>query len=153
MNGLRPESAGGGFYLTTGFDWAIVLDIGVGLGALLAGIGIFLGMRALASTLGRLNTTLDEVDRQIAGVGVPVSQMLTHVGGIADSADSTVARLSGVVKSLEDVAGSVASTAKLTQNAVSPALVNVGATLSGVTAGLRRLVRNDKHSSGQLEET
>lgn len=139
--------------MTTGFDWAIVLDSGVGLGALLAGIGIFVGMRALASTLGRLNTTLDEVDRQIAGVGVPVSQVLSHVGGIADTADSTVARLSGVVKSLEDVAGSVASTAKLTQNAVSPALVNVGATLSGVTAGLRRLVHSDAHSSGPNDQT
>jgi len=99
-----------------------------------------MGMRALAGTLSRVNVTLDEVDRQIAAVGTPVTQMLSHVGGIADTADSTVARLSGVVKSLEDVAGSVASTAKLTQNAVSPALVNVGATLSGVTAGIRRLV-------------
>lgn len=149
MNGLRPESARGGFYLTTGFDWAIVLDVGVGLGALLAGLGTFLAMRALASTLGHVNTTLDEVDRQIGNLGTPVTQMLSHVGGIADTADSTVARLSGVVKSLEDVAGSVASTAKLTQNAVSPALVNVGATLSGVTAGLRRLVGNSAHRSGQ----
>ncbi len=140
MNVLRPESAGGGFYLTTGFNWAIILDAGVGIGALLAGLGVFLGMRALAGTLARVNVTLDEVDRQIAAVGTPVTQMLSHVGGIADTADSTVARLSGVVKSLEDVAGSVASTAKLTQNAVSPALVNVGATLSGVTAGIRRLV-------------
>lgn len=132
--------------MTTGFNWAIVLDAGVGIGALLAGLGVFLGMRALAGTLSRVNVTLDEVDRQIAAVGTPVTQMLSHVGGIADTADSTVARLSGVVKSLEDVAGSVASTAKLTQNAVSPALVNVGATLSGVTAGIRRLI-NGKDSS------
>ncbi len=132
--------------MTTGFNWAIILDAGVGIGALLAGLGVFLGMRALAGTLSRVNVTLDEVDRQIAAVGTPVTQMLSHVGGIADTADSTVARLSGVVKSLEDVAGSVASTAKLTQNAVSPALVNVGATLSGVTAGIRRLV-NGKDGS------
>ncbi|MFN2527760.1 MAG: hypothetical protein ABR584_03490 [Candidatus Baltobacteraceae bacterium] len=132
--------------MTTGFNWAIILDAGVGIGALLAGLGVLLGMRALARTLSRVNVTLDEVDRQIAAVGTPVTQMLSHVGGIADTADSTVARLSGVVKSLEDVAGSVASTAKLTQNAVSPALVNVGATLSGVTAGIRRLV-NGKGAS------
>lgn len=132
--------------MTTGFNWAIVLDIGVGIGALLAGLGIFLGMRALASTLSRVNVTLDEVDKQLAGIGVPVTQTLTHIGGIADTADATVARLSGVVKSLEDVADSVASTAKLTQNAVSPALVNVGSTLSGVTAGLRRLVNGKSQS-------
>ena len=132
--------------MTTGFNWAIVLDIGVGIGALLAGLGIYLGMRALASTLSRVNVTLDEVDKQLAGIGVPVTQTLTHIGGIADTADATVARLSGVVKSLEDVADSVASTAKLTQNAVSPALVNVGSTLSGVTAGLRRLVNGKSQS-------
>lgn len=134
--------------MTTAINGALILDVLVGIGALLAGLGIFLGMRGLAKTLSRVNVTLDEVDRQIAAVGTPVTQMLSHVGGIADTADSTVARLSGVVKSLEDVAGSVASTAKLTQNAVSPALVNVGATLSGVTAGIRRLV-NGKTDSGQ----
>ena len=103
-------------------------------------------MSALGRTLARVNTTLDEVDRQMASLGAPVSQMLTHVGGIADTADATVARLSGVVKSLEDVAGSVAGTAKLTQDAVSPALINVGATLGGVTAGLRRLVNGRTQS-------
>lgn len=130
--------------MSTGFDWAIVIDAGVGIGAFLAGLGIFVGMRALAGTLSRVNVTLDELDRQIAGVGVPVTQVLSHVSGIADTADATVARLGGVVKSLEDVAGSVSSTAKLTQDAVSPALVNVGAALSGVTAGLRRLVNGQK---------
>ena len=134
--------------MSTAINGALILDVLVGIGALLAGLGIFLGMRGLAKTLSRVNVTLDEVDRQIAAVGTPVTQMLSHVGGIADTADSTVARLSGVVKSLEDVAGSVASTAKLTQSAVSPALVNVGATLSGVTAGIRRLV-NGKTDSGQ----
>lgn len=136
--------------MSSGIDGALVLDILVGLGTLLAGLGIFLGMRALASTLARVNVTLDEVDRQLASIGGPLTQTLSHVGGIADTADATVARLSGVVQSLEDVAGSVASTAKLTQNAVSPALVNVGATLSGVTAGLRRLV-NGKTEPGHTD--
>lgn len=132
--------------MSTGFEWSIVIDVGVGIGVFLAGLGIFLAMNALSKTLARVNVTLDEVDRQISALGTPVTQMLTHVGGIADTADSSVARLGGVVKSLEDVAGSVASTAKLTQDAVSPALVNVGATLSGVTAGIRRLVRGSDHS-------
>lgn len=129
--------------MSTGFDWTIVQDVGVGLiglGVLIGGIGLFVAMRGIAGTLGRLNVTLDEVDRQLASLGIPVKQTLSHIGGIADTADSTLARLGGAVKSLEDVAGSVASTARLTQNAVSPALVNVGATLSGVTAGLRRLI-------------
>jgi uncharacterized protein YoxC len=131
------------FVLSTGFNWTILQDIGVGLiglGVLIGGIGLFVAMLGLGRTLGRLNVTLDEVDRQLASLGTPVQQTLSHIGGIADTADSTIARLGGAVKALEDVAGSIASTAKLTQNAVSPALVNVGATLSGVTAGLRRLI-------------
>lgn len=127
--------------MTTDFNWAIVLDVGVGLGVLILGIGVFIGMRAVAGTLARLNLTLDEVDRQLVGLGKPVNEALTALGGIADTADQTVARLSGAVKSLEDVAGSVAGTAKLTQNAIAPAIVNAGATISGISAGLRRLVR------------
>ena len=126
--------------MTSGFDWAIVLDIGVGLGVLLIGIGAFILCSAVARTFTRLNSTLDEVDRQISALSAPVAETLSHVGGIADTADSTVARLGGVVGTLETVAGSVGNTAKLASDAVAPALVNVGATLTGVTAGLRKLV-------------
>ena len=136
--------------LTTGFDWAIVLDVGVGLGIFLGiGIGGLWIASSLARTLRRLDRTLDVVDEQVSSLGVPVRDTLTHVGGIVGTADETVARLTGVVSSLEDVAGSVAQTAKLAQNAVSPALVNIGAAIGGVTAGLRRLVRG---SDGSVEE-
>lgn len=137
----------------TGIDWSIVLDIGVGVGVLLLGVGIFVAMLALAKTFGRLNKTLDEVDRQIAALGKPVGDTLEHVGGIADTADQTLARLSGVVKSLEDVAGSVSQTAGLTKDALSPAIVNVGATITGVSAGLRRLVTGRKSADDGLRET
>jgi uncharacterized protein YoxC len=130
--------------LNTGFDWRIVLDAGVGVGVLLVGISMMIAMSAVARTLGRVNVTLGEVDRQLEGLGQPVGQTLTHVNGIADSADQTVARLTGVVKSLEDVAGSAAQTAELTRIALSPAIVNVGAAIAGVSAGLRRLV-NGRH--------
>jgi hypothetical protein len=126
--------------LSSGFNWAIILDIGVGVGMLLIGIGIFIVCSALAKTFTRLNGTLDEVDRQIGALSVPVVTTLQHVGGIADTADATVARLGAVVGTLEGVAGTVGNTAKLATEAVTPGLVNLGATLSGVTAGLRRLV-------------
>lgn len=136
--------------MTTGFDWSIVLDVGVGLGIFLGiGIGGLWIASSLARTLRRLDRTFDVVDEQVAALGVPVRETLTHVGGIVGTADETVARLSGVVSSLEDVAGSVAHTAKLAQSAVSPALVNVGAAIGGVTAGLRRLVRG---GDGSIEE-
>jgi hypothetical protein len=127
--------------LSSGVNWwAIVLDVGVGLGVLLMGIGVLVACSALAKTFGRLNGTLDEVDRQISALSVPVVETLAHVGGIADSADAAVARLGAVVGTLETVAGSVGNTAKLASDAVAPALVNVGSALTGITAGLKRLV-------------
>lgn len=107
---------------------------------LLVGIGILLVCAAIARLLKRLNGTLDEVDRSIGLVSVPVAATLAHVGGIADTADVTVARLGAVVGSLEGVAGGVGRTAELANDALAPALVNLGATLTGLTAGLRNLV-------------
>ena len=129
--------------MSTGFDWAPFLDVGVGVGVFLIGLGVFIAMMSLARTLRRVNGTLDVVDEQIGALGRPVSQTLSHVGGIADTADQTIARLSGVVASLEQVASSLAHTAKLAQEAVSPAIVNAGAAIGGISAGLRRLIRGD----------
>ena len=138
MRGSRERTED--VFLSSGFNWAIIIDVGVGVGVLLMGIGVFTVCSALARTFARLNGTLDEVDRQISALSVPVVATLGHVNGIADTADATVARLGAVVGTLEGVAGGVGNTAKLATDAVTPALVNLGATLSGITAGLRRLV-------------
>jgi uncharacterized protein YoxC len=130
--------------LSTGFDWSAFLDVAGGVGAFLLGLGVFIAMMALARTLRRLEKTLDGVDEQVAALGKPVSETLVHVGGIADTADQTIARLSGVVASLEQIATSLSNTAKLMHDALSPAIVNVGATVGGISAGLRRLIRGDK---------
>jgi len=135
----------------TGTDWSIVLDAGVGVGVLVMGIAALWMAAALAKTLGRVNRTLDEVDTQMAGIGKPVGETLEHVNGIADTAEKTLARLGGVVKSLEDVAGQVSSTAALAKDAISPAIVNVGATIAGVSAGLRRIVTGKNSSNGSKE--
>jgi len=108
-------------------EWgSLILDVFAGVGALLVGIGVLVGMLSLAKTLRRLRETLDEVDRQLENVSTPVRSTLAHVDG--------------VTKSLEDTAGTLSRTADLTKSAVVPAIVNVGATLGGVTAGLRRLL-------------
>jgi len=112
---------------------AITLDVFVGIGALLAGIGIFVGMLALAKALARLRVTLDEVDRQLESVSAPVTSTLAHVDGVA--------------KSLGDTAGTISRTADLTRSAVVPAIVNIGAALGGISAGLRRLFAG-KDSNG-----
>lgn len=136
--------------MSTGFDWAAFLDVAGGIAAFLVGLGIFVAMSALARTLRRLDKTLDGIDDQVAALGKPVSETLSHVNGIADTADQTIARLSGVASALENVAGSLSQTAKLTSEALSPAIVNVGATLGGISAGLRRLVRGDGKSGENL---
>jgi uncharacterized protein YoxC len=105
---------------------SLTLDVLAGVGALLAGVGIFVGMLALAKTLARVRTTLDGVDEQLNNIGTPVTSTLAHVDQ--------------VTKSLEDTAGTLSRTADLSRSAIAPAIVNVGATLSGVTTGLRRLV-------------
>ncbi|GAC1426596.1 MAG: hypothetical protein NVSMB5_21170 [Candidatus Velthaea sp.] len=122
-----------------------------GIGVLLIGIALLVVCSAIANLLKRINGTLDEVDRQIATISVPVVETLTHVGGIADTADVTIARLGAVVGTLETVAASVAKTSTLANDAVAPAIVNVGATLTGITAGLRSLV-NGKRPPKTLSE-
>jgi uncharacterized protein YoxC len=104
----------------------LILDVFAGVGALLVGIGVFVGMLALAKTLRRLQVTLDGVDRQLENIGIPVTNTLAHVDE--------------VTKSFEDTAKTISGTADLARSAVVPAIVNIGATLGGVTAGLRRLV-------------
>ncbi len=133
--------------MSSGFDWAVVLDVGVGVGVLLCGIGVFVVCSSLARVVTRLNGTLDEVDQQIAALSGPVVRTLDHVGGIADTADATVARLGAVVATLEVVAAGVGKTARLASDALAPALVNVGATLTGVSAGLRKLVGGHRGES------
>jgi uncharacterized protein YoxC len=132
----------------TGFDWNIVLDGGVGVGVLLVGIGALLACIALARTLGRVDRTLDVLDAQIETLGKPIAETLDHVGGIADTADQTLARLRGVVGSLENVADSVTETAELTKGALVPAILNVAATIAGISAGLRRFVTGRTSSDG-----
>ncbi len=121
-----------------------IFSVAAGIGVLLIGIGILVVCSAIAGTLKRVNVTLDEVDRQVAALSAPVVETLGHVGGIADTADATIARLGAVVGTLETVAGGVVKTSALAGDAVNPAIVNVGATLTGVTAGIRRFVNGDR---------
>jgi uncharacterized protein YoxC len=111
------------------------------------GIGILVVCSALAGTLRRVNVTLDEVDRQVAALSAPVAATLGHVGGIADTADMTIARLGAVVGTLETVANGVVKTSGLANDAVSPAIINIGATLTGLTAGLRSFVNGSARRS------
>lgn len=138
--------------MTSGFDWAIVLDAGVGLGVFLIGVGILTVCSALARTLARLNGTLDEVDRQVAALSAPVIHTLGHVDGIANTADATLARLGGAVGQLETVANGAGRASNLLVDALTPGIINLGTTLTGVTAGVRRLIVRTNGSSAVEQE-
>ena len=114
------------------FSWSIVLYVGGGLGAFLLGFGVFYLCVKAGSLFSRLNRTLDEVDQQIAVISAPVVTTLTHVGGMADTADTTLARLATLVDQLENVAAGATRTATL-----------IGTTLSGVTSAISKKPKED----------
>lgn len=128
--------------MSSAVEWSpLIIAVGVGVGVLLIGIGVFRVCDRLGAVLDRVGKTLDEVDTQITALSGPLAHTLAHVGGIADTADTTLAKVVVVVGSLETVAENVNKTSTLAQEALAPSLVNLGATLAGVTAALRRLVR------------
>jgi uncharacterized protein YoxC len=130
--------------VTSAVDWApLILAIGVGVGVLLIGIGVLIACTRLAALLNKTAGTLDQVDAQIQAFSGPVAQTLAHVGGIADTADTTLAKLVTTVESLETVAGNINKTSTLAQEAIAPSIVNIGATLAGVTGTLRKFVDRD----------
>ncbi len=110
--------------MTTSIEW---WSVGVFVMALLVGVGVFVVCLTLSRLLTRVGKTLDEVDRQIPALATPVATTLTHVGGIADTADSTIARLAGVMTQLEIVA------AQATKSAAA-----IGESVSNFTAGFRK---------------
>jgi hypothetical protein len=134
--------------VSSGFDWGAVLDAGVGLGVFLIGLGALIACSALSRTLGRVNESLEEVDRQLSAVSAPVVKTLGHVDGIANSADAAVARLRSVVVQLETIANGAGKISNLAVEAVSPAIVNVGAALTGLSVGIRRLVARRTSANG-----
>ncbi|MFY9779779.1 MAG: hypothetical protein WAJ85_04625 [Candidatus Baltobacteraceae bacterium] len=106
-------------------QWTIALYAGVGLGALLIGLGVFVLCVRAGGLLGRVGRTLDEVDKQIGALSAPIATTLSHVEGIADTADTTIARLGSVVNQLENVAAGATKTANLinaTLNSVNNAV-------------------------------
>jgi hypothetical protein len=111
--------------------------LGFGIGVLLIGLGIFFLCLRAGELLTRFGKTLNEVDKQIDALSAPVATTLTHVGGIADTADSTLARLAAVVGQLENVASGASKTANL-----------IGVTISGVQSAMKAKPRDDAQPTG-----
>jgi len=93
----------------------------------LAGLGILILCMRAGTLLLRVGRTLDEVDRQIPVISAPIATTLTHVGGIADTADATLARLGVAVGQLEGVAAGASRTAS-----------TVGAMVTSAASSMRK---------------
>ncbi len=102
-------------------------SICVGIMAVLIGLGIFIVCVRAGGLIGRIEKTLDTVDQQIPLLSVPIAATLTHVGGIADTADATIARLGSAVGQLENVAAGATRTAN-----------TIGVVVTNVAAGIRK---------------
>jgi len=105
--------------------WSVTWSVGIGVGVFLIGLGIFVLCVRTAGLIGRLGKTLDEVDRQIPALSTPIVTTLTHVGGIADTADATIARLGVAVGQLENVAAGATKTANTIGDLVNNVASNV----------------------------
>lgn len=101
--------------------WSISWSVGVGIMSILIGLGVLILCIRAGALLTRIGRTLDEVDRQIPVLSAPIATTLTHVGGIADTADSALARLGVAVGQLEGVAAGASRTASTLGSLVSTA--------------------------------
>ncbi|MBD5634915.1 MAG: hypothetical protein IAI49_10590 [Candidatus Eremiobacteraeota bacterium] len=120
--------------MTSSIEW---WSIGIGIMALLFGVAFLVLCLAAARLLSRIGRTLDEVDRQIPALSTPIATTLTHVGGIADTADATIARFGLAIGQLEYVA----SAATRTTNTIGQTLANLAANFKGS--------KNDTVSGGE----
>ena len=111
-------------------------SIGLGIGCVLIGLAILIVCISLSGVFARVGKTLDVVDRQIEALAPPVTTTLTHVGGIAGTADSTIARLGVVVAQLEVVAANATRTVGQVATSVNKAVTNLrGPKADDVTTG------------------
>jgi len=121
----------------------MILSIGLGLGALLAGSGVLYACIRLGQLLARTTQTIDEVERAVTAIGTPIISTLTHVDQITGHAEHTLQRVDNAVEVLEHVAGDVAKRAGAAQALVAPFVGGVGTHVSGWAERLRRLLLGD----------
>ena len=116
---LGDESFGG-MVLTQSIEW---WSIGVGIMALLFGIAILVLCLSAAGLLARIERRSMRSIGRFRHCPTPIAATLTHVGGIADTADSTIARLGTAIGQLEYVAAA----ATRTTNSIGTTLANLAA--------------------------
>ena len=129
-----------------------ILWIALSVASLAAAGGIAYACIRLGLTLRRLETTLDGVDRQLAGAQEPLQKTLTHVSGVAESIEDIVAKLDKVANAATAAAGAVAKTADAAQAAVTPTLANLVSVVAGVSQGAKTFFRSRGRNGSQDED-
>lgn len=128
-----------------------IMWIAFGIASLAAAGGIAFACIRIGLTLKRLETTLDVVDRQLAGAEEPLTKTLAHVSGVAESIDDIVAKLDHVADAASAAAGAVAKTADAAQAAVTPTIANLVSVVTGVSEGAKTFFRSRGRNGSQDE--
>src|SRR4029077_4233039 len=123
--------------------------IAIGIAALAAAGGIAYACVRLGGTLHRLETTLDGVDRPLAGGETAPTKTLVHVSGVAESIEDIVAKLDQVANAATAAAGAVAKTADAAQAAVTPTIANLVSVVAGVSEGAKTFFRSRGRNGSQ----
>ena len=125
-----------------------IFDYGVGGGAFLAGVGLFIATIAFARTLGRLNKTLDVVDGQLVEIGPATTATLHHLSSAAGGAEKALGHLAGAAKSIEGAAGALNQSAELSKNAFVPGVASLGESINLIAERLKRLLGGNPRDGG-----
>jgi len=125
--------------------------IAIGVASLAAAGGIAFACVRIGLTLRRLETTLDGVDRQLADAEQPLTKTLAHMSGVAASIEDLVAKVDKVANAAAVAAVAVAKTADAAQAAVTPTLANLVSVVAGVSQGAKTFFRSRGRNGAQDE--
>lgn len=128
-----------------------IMWIAFGVASLAAAGGIAFACVRLGLILRRLETTLDGVDRQLAGAEQPLQKTLTHVSGVAESIEDIVGKIDRVADAATAAAGAVAKSADAAQAAVTPVIASLVSVVAGVSQGAKTFFRSRGRNGSQDE--
>lgn len=117
--------------------------VALGISALVIAGFLALVLFRLAGVLERADEALAKVGKQLDGVYAPVTEAVTHVNGVAATADRLAGQLVKLSDSAENALTAVGHAAGSAQAKVAPSLVKIAAFVAGLAQGARTLFGRD----------
>jgi len=116
--------------------------LALGVACLIVAVAVAFVCARLGKVLDRSVATLDKIEQQLDLAQAPVTDMLTHLGGVSGNVDSMVGRVNRVTEVAETAARAVGKTAEAAQHALTPTVVNVAGIVAGVAQGAKSFFRS-----------